>query len=390
MQRRNRRGGVEDRWKLRDGTPSAKAGTGKRWRARYVDHNARERERVFDRKVDAESWLDEQTTGLVTGQYVEPKAGHVTLGELGPSWLGRQTHLKPSAFRPLEIAWRLHVEPTWGRARIVDVMHTTVQQWVSDLAAGPVGDDGERKARSATTVQRAYGVLAAVLDDAVKDRRLITNPARGVKLPRKVRREHTYLTHRQVHDLAAAAGDRGPMVLLLAYGGLRWGEAAGLRVRDLDLLRRRISISQNAVEVGSRVELGTPKNHRRRTVPVPAFLAPVLAEQCVGKGREDLVFPGRAGFMRPPRGTGGWFEGARIRAGLPRLTPHDLRHTAASLAVSAGANVKAVQKMLGHASAAMTLDVYADLFDDDLEAVADRLDLAVTAAGILSRTGTQR
>jgi integrase len=55
------------------------------------------------------------------------------------------------------------------------------------------------------------------------------------------------------------------------------------------------------------------------------------------------------------------------------VTPHDLRHTAASLAVSAGANVKAVQRMLGHASAAMTLDVYADLFDDDLEAVATAL-----------------
>jgi integrase len=61
---------------------------------------------------------------------------------------------------------------------------------------------------------------------------------------------------------------------------------------------------------------------------------------------------------------------------VPRTTPHDLRHTAASLAVSAGANVKAVQRMLGHASAAMTLDIYADLFDDDLEAVAVALDHA--------------
>ena len=63
-------------------------------------------------------------------------------------------------------------------------------------------------------------------------------------------------------------------------------------------------------------------------------------------------------------------------SGVPCTTPHDLRHTAASLAVSAGANVKAIQKMLGHASAAMTLDIYADLFDDDLEAVATALDKA--------------
>ncbi|WP_405372454.1 MULTISPECIES: tyrosine-type recombinase/integrase [unclassified Microbacterium] len=67
---------------------------------------------------------------------------------------------------------------------------------------------------------------------------------------------------------------------------------------------------------------------------------------------------------------------------FPRVTPYDLRHTAASLAISAGANVKAVQRMLGHASAAMTLDTYADLFDDDLDNVADALDRATENAGI--------
>ncbi len=75
---------------------------------------------------------------------------------------------------------------------------------------------------------------------------------------------------------------------------------------------------------------------------------------------------------------GEWPENEVQRSGVPRITARGLRHTAASLAVSAGANVKAVQKMLGHASAAMTLDVYADLFDDDLEAVAVALDHAVT------------
>lgn len=77
-------------------------------------------------------------------------------------------------------------------------------------------------------------------------------------------------------------------------------------------------------------------------------------------------------------------EAARVSEGeepttpqFPRVTAHDLRHTAASLAVSAGANVKAVQRMLGHASAAMTLDVYADLFDDDLDEVARRLERSV-------------
>jgi integrase len=86
--------------------------------------------------------------------------------------------------------------------------------------------------------------------------------------------------------------------------------------------------------------------------------------------------------MRNRNARRAWFNRAATVAGVTGLTPHELRHTAASLAVSAGANVKAVQRMLGHASAAMTLDLYADLFDDDLEAVADRLDIVREAARV--------
>ena len=151
-------------------------------------------------------------------------------------------------------------------------------------------------------------------------------------------------------------------------------KAIGLRVRDLDMLRRRATVSENAVQVGSEVLVGTPKAHKQRSVPLPEFLLPYLARQCQRRDRDDLLFPGDdGGHLGRPHSTSGWFIKAVAGSGVPRVTPHDLRHTAASLAVSAGANVKAVQRMLGHASAAMTLDVYADLFDDDLEAVATAL-----------------
>jgi integrase len=101
----------------------------------------------------------------------------------------------------------------------------------------------------------------------------------------------------------------------------------------------------------------------------------MLTEVMAGKGADDLVFTTWRG--KPLRNLN-WrrdvFDKTAIDAGLESLTPHELRHTAASLAVSAGANVKAVQKMLGHSSAAMTLDVYSGLFDDDLDGVADRMD----------------
>ncbi|MGO4383408.1 site-specific integrase [Specibacter sp. RAF43] len=167
-----------------------------------------------------------------------------------------------------------------------------------------------------------------------------------------------------------------------SYTGLRWGEVTGLRVKDVNPLRRRLNVVQNAVAVGYKIEVGTPKTHKKRSVPFPAFLADAPTEQIAGKKPDDLLFPEEGGGYLRRTGTShtsnGWFIKAVVRAGLPHLTPHDLRHTAASLAISAGANVKSVQAMLGHASATMTLDTYADLFPDDLNAVAVALNAAAS------------
>jgi integrase len=95
------------------------------------------------------------------------------------------------------------------------------------------------------------------------------NVARGSRLPRKVVRAHRYLSHQQVHDLAAASGKHEALVLLLAYTGLRWGEVIALRVRDVDFTRRWLAISENAVEVGPETIVGTPKSHKRGSVTAP-------------------------------------------------------------------------------------------------------------------------
>jgi integrase len=127
----------------------------------------------------------------------------------------------------------------------------------------------------------------------------------------------------------------------------------------------------------------TPKSHVTRSVPFPTFLGDELSILSKDKKPEDLLFGDGFNYLRTPSTRDGWFAQAKRRAvaidaSFPNVTIHDLRHTAASLAISAGANVKAVQRMLGHASAAMTLDTYADLFDSDLDAVAFALDDART------------
>jgi integrase len=153
-------------------------------------------------------------------------------------------------------------------------------------------------------------------------------------------------------------------------------------------------VVQNAVLVGGAILVGTPKAHKRRSVPGPPFLLPAIVEAMRGERQTDLLFSDPAGrhLCTPTVHQYSWLDRALVAAGLPPMTVHDLRHTAASLAVRSGASVKAVQKMLGHASAAMTLDVYTDLFDDDLDALAQRLDEAAARSGVvkMSSSAAQR
>jgi integrase len=233
------------------------------------------------------------------------------------------------------------------------------------------------------TIENALGVLRMVLKDAVDDGRLIRNPCDGVNAPRRQHRSRAYLTHLQVEQLALAVGeDQGLVIRLLAYTGLRWGELAALSVGSVDMLRRRLQITQAVAEADGRLEWKSPKDHERRSVPFPAFLADELAKQMVGKGREDLLFSAsKGGPLRVSHWRPRVFNPARDSLkDFPKVTPNDLRHTAASLAVSAGGNVLALARMLGHEDPSLTLRTYADLFDSDLDALADVLDQHRTAA----------
>ncbi|GAA4762245.1 tyrosine-type recombinase/integrase [Microbacterium gilvum] len=368
---------------------SYETASGRRWEVRYrKPDGAQTRKRGFKTKRDAETYAAGVVVSKATGDYVDPARGRITIGELSTAWLRKKSGLKPSSYHSIEVAWTVHVEPRWGHIAVKDVTASAVETWIQDMVEGvaPVTRKRETKqttgGRSASVVLRALGVLAGILDDAQRDRRIHRNPARGLEnLPRKTaKKDRRYLSDAEAAAFAKAVADpvRGPLVIFLAYTGLRWGEAVGLRVRDLNTVRRRVHVRQNAVEVDGEIEIGEPKTWERRSVPYPAFLATTLRGLAKGKGPDAYLFAGDlGGVIRRPKtdeDSGSWFRAAQTAAGIERLTIHDLRHTAASLAISAGAHVKAVQRMLGHKSAAMTLDTYADLFEDDLDDVAVRMD----------------
>ncbi len=342
------------------------------WRARYRDEAGREHARHFARKTHAQRWLDDVSSAVVTGTYTDPRTSRVTLADWSATWLAGQVHLKATGRTRVEGIVRNYVVPRWGSTRLRDVSHAEVQAWVTELMAGGL---------SASSVQRAHGILSQMLDLAVRDRRLAVNPAKGARLPRKLAKPRRFLTADQVEALVIECEPYGLVVRFLAYTGLRWGEMAALRVRDVDPLRRRMHITRSVTEDNGRLIFDTTKTGEERTVPLPRFLAEQIMASVAGKGLDDLVFEGtRGGVLRNGNFNRRTFTRAAKAIGEPNLTPHGLRHTAASLAIAAGGNVKVVQQMLGHATASMTLDLYGHLFPDQLDDVADRLDAIGRAA----------
>ncbi len=244
-----------------------------RWYARYRDPSGQQRTKTFDRKADAERFLTTIESSKLRGAYVDPARAKATVGTIAEQWMRGKINLKATTRARYDAALSVHVLPRWASVPLVRVEHGDVQAWLADLMAA---------GQSAASVRKIHGVLSAVLDLAVRDRRIPSNPAVGVALPRVVEQRRRYLTAAQVAQLAAVAaesphsrmagayGQYRLAVLVLAYCGLRWSELAAMRTGAVDLMRRRIDVCEAVTEVnGARLVWGTPKSHERRSVPLP-------------------------------------------------------------------------------------------------------------------------
>jgi integrase len=355
---------VEDRWTRKDRTRTPEYGKGKRWRAVWTEAG-KERKRSFELKDAARAHLTWVEHNQRSGTYISQEQGRVFIRDLIDVWVETQVHLKPSTMAATRSDVRATIKPYWGDKILADVTRADVQVWVSGMD------------KAARTVDTIYGRFRKFLNWCVEEGRIVTSPAKGVNLPKGQKREHIFLTAAQVGRLAREISPQfADLVWFLATTGLRFGEAAELRARDIDVKRHRIRVSRSVTEVEGAMVIGPPKNGKERTVPLTAFMAERLATRLQGKGRDVLVFPSERGHhLRSNNFKTREYDTAVEAAGLPEgLWVHDLRHTAASLAVHSGASVKSVQRMLGHASAALTLDIYSGLFDQELTDVAARMD----------------
>lgn len=392
--RRNQRAGVEDRWtktvRTADGrtetAPSSAHGKGLRWRARYVDAQGREHAKGFARKIDAQQWIDKQVSDHVTGTWTDPRLAGQTFGVMAERWFATKATRAPKTVAGYRSLLDTLVLPRWQDVELGNITFEDLQQWVTGLSVnGSVKKEGQ--GLSASRVIQAHQVVSQVLKYAVRAKHLPANPADGIELPRKPETEQRYLSHEQLHRLAVASGRFRTFVLVLGYCGLRFGEAAALRVGDIDLKARRIRVRRSVTYVTKQGLIeGPTKNHSARTVPVPKFLAPLIATEIGERPDNALLFPSRRdGYLT--EGEVRWvFDPAAVAVNEDGLTPHELRHTCASLAIAAGANVKVLQTLLGHKTATLTLDRYGHLFPDDLGRIADAFDVAAESAADALRT----
>lgn len=305
-------------------------------------------------------------------------------------WLEtRRSDLKPTTNASYEQLIRTHVVPKLGGLRLQDLTPQALNAFYAGmLSSGRM--TGAGGALSTRTVRYVHTIIRAALKDAVRERALALNVADFAKPPRSLStREMTVWNAVELRAfLAHVRDDRHySMWLLAATTGMRRGELAGLRWKDVDLDRAYLAVTQTVVLVRGTVTISTPKTkasrraialdeasvvalraHRQRQLE-----ARMVAEPGTYDFSSDLVFPAPDGRPVHPESIANTFIALTKVAGLPVIRLHDLRHTYASIALVAGVHPKIVAERLGHSDVKVTLSVYSHLLPGVQEAAAEHV-----------------
>ena len=326
-----------------------------RWQARYWDGTGARigAPTTFATKGDAQRWLAAAETDMGRGDWHDPRLGNVPFGEWAEQWLAVKTpHLQESTADLYSYLLRRHICPRFGLVQVGRITTVDIGAWLATLHSTHL---------SPNTVAKAYRMLKGVMDGAVNAGLIARSPCtiKGAGTERE--EEMQVATPEQVAALAAAVGPRWEaIVFAAAYSGLRWGELAGLRRRDINFEANTISVTRKLGEVNGNLSFSSPKSAAgRRTVGIPSFVARSLAmhiDLYALPGDDGLVFPSADGaLMRRSNFRRRVWEPATAEVGMTGFRFHDTRHTAATLAAASGASLKALMARIGHASARAAL-----------------------------------
>jgi integrase len=321
---------------------------------------SRERKKSFNSKDAATRHIANQ---VVNGP-ASPNAD-LTIGELWPRFRSTKNRIGAGSQQAYDAAWEHHLQDRWEDVRAADVTAADLREWIPSLVTI------HGKPVSAAYEGYLMGVMKALLEHAVEATAITVNPMARIKRRKKKTKPRRYLTVAQADALLKAIKPNDLLVLFMLRTGARRGEAAVVTVEDLDVRRQRVRI-QSAID-GDGGE-GDTKTGEHRDVPVAGELLRRLQEAAKGKRRGAYLMPDPEGNAWTRHKWRPIWNKARGATGMPDFDTHELRHTAASWAIHAGANVKTVQAMLGHASATQTLDTYSHLWNDELDAIVGRVD----------------
>jgi integrase len=344
---------------------AASYGRGKRWAARYRDENGDQKSPKFKTKADAETHLKRVEGDLQRGQYIDPAEGKVTFSKYFEDWAKRQVWA-PGTEQAMRLAAR---SVTFGGVQFRALRRSHVEAWVKAMQTADRGE-GKPLGLAPGTIKTRFNNVRAVLRAAVKDRVIATDPSEGVTLPWK-RRAAAAMTLPTTGQVRALLDSASPVfvafVAVCAFAGLRLGEAAALRVGDIDFLRRTLSVQRQVQRMnGGKVDIRAPKYGSERTVYLPNALVQIIArhvqEHCPGTGPDRWLFPGENGHPWHQNTVGYYWRTTRAAAGVDALKLHDLRHFFASGLIAQGCDVVTVQRALGHSNASVTLNTYAHLW----------------------------
>jgi integrase len=337
-----------------------KKASGISWDARWRDPDGNHRKRTFARRVDAERFLATVSADIVRGDYVDPH-DPTTLSEYAEAWREAQLH-RPTTRAHVETHLRRHVYPHFGHRRLAAIRPSEIQRWVTGMS----------RALAPSTVQVIHGILAAIFKAAQRDRLVNSSPCAGTRLPKKQPVEVVPLTTETIHALADAVAERYRALVVLGSGtGLRQGECFGLVADEVNLAAATLRVTQQLILL-PRLDpfFGPPKTTAsHRTVPLPDVVVEALRthlDRFPVQHPDGLIFTDDDGnSIRRTTFSREIWRPAVQAVGAPRGTGfHDLRHYYASLLIRHGESVKTVQRRLGHATAAETLDTYAHLWPD--------------------------
>ncbi len=325
---------------------------------------------TFATKAAAYAWLSSVETNLHSGTWIDPDAGDISFAQWCEWYLQSSTHKRATTLARDRNVIDVHLVPALGHKALREITPVHVRAVVSAWA----------KTMAPATVRTDYGVLRVIFNAAVEADLIARSPCRGIRMPAHQRREIRFLSPKELERLGDAVPvEYKAMVYVAGVLGLRWSEAAGLRVARVDLAAQTLSVLETLAEVEGKLSFAEVKSPAsRRTVSMPRFLTTMLAEHLLRRGRpapSELVFvapdggPLHAGNFRSRV----WAPAVE-KAGLQGLTFHGLRHSAASLLISLGAPDHLLQQRMGHSSSRVTRDVYGHVLPAVDDAVVAEID----------------